>query len=101
MTLAAHISEDELLAAITDAATLYGWRWHHVRRSDRALQMGHPGFPDLTLAKNEVVLFWELKGNKGKLSPDQEDWLVELPNGTVVYPYMLDWAIEQLRLRGE
>lgn len=72
------MTEDELLTAITDAATWKGWRWFHVRRSDKALQMGHSGFPDLVLAKGGDVLFLELKSSSGKPSPDQMAWLSEL-----------------------
>ncbi len=71
-------TEDELLQAITEAATYLGWRWHHVRRSDKALQMGHPGFPDLVLARKGRVLFLELKSKSGTVAPDQEAWLREL-----------------------
>lgn len=45
--LARAMTEDELLAAVTDALTLFGYRWTHHRRSDRAQLMGQPGFPDV------------------------------------------------------
>lgn len=73
-TLTKAMTEDELLTAITEAATFLGWRWHHVRRSDKAQQMGHSGFPDLVLAKSGRVLFMELKSEAGKQRMDQSEW---------------------------
>ena len=52
------MTEDELLQAVTEAATHLGWHWHHVRRSDKALQQGHAGFPDLVLAKDKRCLLY-------------------------------------------
>lgn len=49
---------------------------------------GHPGFPDLVLARNGEVLFVELKSEKGKLSPEQRDWLAHT-NGRLWRP--ADW----------
>lgn len=86
--LARSMSEEQLLQAITDAATLYGWKWHHVRRSDKALQMGDAGFPDLVLARSGRVIFLELKRASGVVSPDQVAWLeaLEPEDGTVRNP---------------
>lgn len=97
------MTEDELLQAITDAASYLGWRWHHIRRSDQALQMGDGGFPDLVLARDGVVLFLELKTEAGRLSYDQERWVSAI-NGPidpaiarVVRPHNLDLIIRELR----
>jgi hypothetical protein len=99
------MSEEDLLLALTEAATLYGWRWHHIRRSDHALQMGHPGFPDLVLAKDGRVLFWELKAHHAHVDVEQwawlralgftEEWAVPL-HVTVIRPSDLDEAIGEL-----
>jgi hypothetical protein len=75
LTMARYMSEDELLQAITEAATLYGWRWFHIRRSDKALQMGHAGFPDLILSRGAIMLVLELKSATGKLEAEQARWL--------------------------
>lgn len=97
--LTSAMTEDELLTAITEAATYRGWRWHHVRRSDKAQQMGHSGFPDLVLARKGRVLFLELKREHGVVAPDQRAWLGELAPAIgredqvvalVVYPASLD-----------
>ena len=103
--LAKSMTEDQLLTAITEAATLYGWRWHHVRRSDKALQQGHPGFPDLVLARKGRVLFFELKSEKGQLTKAQAEWEDSLVFPTLypghaymlVRPSDLDWALGLLK----
>ena len=103
--MARHMTEDELLQAITDAATYLGWRWHHVRRSDKALQMGSPGFPDLVLARNGRVLFLELKGRRAKFRPGQLEWIGattlipadERVQAFVIRPDNLDFALGLLR----
>ena len=78
--MARAMTEDELLAGITEAATFLGWRWYHVRRSD-SISMGHMGFPDLVLARAGRVLFLELKTETGKASADQHAWLEALAGG--------------------
>ncbi len=73
------MTEDELLAGITDALTLAGWRWTHIRRSDRITQ-GFEGLPDIIAVHPEraIVLAWELKTDLGVISTDQWGWLVAL-----------------------
>jgi hypothetical protein len=99
-----YMTEDELLSAITEAATFLGWRWHHVRRSDLALQQGHSGYPDLTLARGGELVFLELKSMIGVLTADQEAWLEELSGGDlrsvlVVRPDRLDQILQMLGAR--
>jgi hypothetical protein len=69
------ITEDELLTAVTDALTLYGYRWTHPRRSDKALTMGHAGVPDIIAARHGVVWFIELKSARGRLDAEQFAWM--------------------------
>lgn len=97
--MARHMTEDELLLAITEAATLLGWRWHHFRRSDKGIQMGHTGFPDLVLAKGGRVLFLELKAQEGHVTSEQLRWLQALPDALVVRPWDLDAVIGHLEGR--
>ena len=100
--LARAMTEDELLQAITEAATLYGWRWTHTRRSDKAQIMGHAGVPDLLLVREGRVLFFELKSEKGITTPDQRTWLdrLSLAEGVVavvIRPGFLDAALAMLQ----
>lgn len=68
-------TEDDLHIALTGAATAYGWRWHHVRRSDRAITEGAPGFPDLVLVRREAILVIETKAETGRYEAGQREWL--------------------------
>lgn len=75
------MSEDELQDMVIKTATLYGWRVIHHRPAltkdgeYRTAMQGHPGFPDLALARDGRVLLVELKSAKGKPSDDQTLWL--------------------------
>jgi hypothetical protein len=102
------MTEDDLLTGIVDAALVFGWHVHHVRRSDKARQMGQAGFPDLVLAKDGRIIFAELKAAKGQLDTDQFGWLLALrgqnterlpgqPLVVVWRPADYDDAIELLR----
>ncbi len=59
--IGADMTEDELLAGITEALTFGGWRWTHILRSD-GVTMGMAGLPDIIAvhAGREIVLAWEL-----------------------------------------
>jgi hypothetical protein len=69
------MTEEQLHEAITGAATAYGWRWHHIRRSDAAVSQGHPGFPDLVLLRRDAILVIETKAEGGRYQPGQREWL--------------------------
>lgn len=51
-----------------------GWIVYHTRYSIGADR----GFPDLVLLRPPRLMFVELKSNKGKLRPEQEEWLDNL-----------------------
>lgn len=73
------MTESQLTDLVVDAARLYHWRVTHFRpaRTVRGWStplQGDPGFPDLCLARNGVVIFAELKVGRGKLRPEQEKW---------------------------
>lgn len=99
------MTEDELLAGITDALTIAGWTWTHIIRSDRVTQ-GHAGLPDI-LAGHEsrpFVLAWELKKIGGTLTHDQVRWLIALRGASgvdvrVIYPPDYDRALDVI-IRG-
>jgi len=111
--LARTMSEEELLTAITEAATYRGWRWVHFRPAQtakgwRTPTQGHSGFPDLCLVRKGDLLFWELKAARGSLSPDQVAWLDEInanrgglcapdQRAQPIFPADLDWALGRLK----
>jgi hypothetical protein len=74
------MTEDELLTGITDALTLAGWRWFHVRRSDQAIVQGHQGWPDVFAVHvpRHLALALECKTAEGRLTGDQAIWLHDL-----------------------
>ena len=66
-----YATEAQLQDALRVAALRCGWFAYHTfdsRRSD-------PGFPDLVLVKNGVLLFFELKQQKGRVSVHQQAWI--------------------------
>lgn len=80
------MSEAELQRAVIECARALGWRVAHFRPAQtRAGRWVTPvsadgaGFPDLVLARNGVVLFVELKTEKGRMSDEQAKWRLALP----------------------
>lgn len=77
-------TEAELQAAVIDLARLYGWRVAHFRASrtkrgwSTAVAADGKGYPDLTLVRPPELLFVELKGEQGRVSPEQLVWLEQL-----------------------
>lgn len=92
------MSEDQLLSAIVEAALFLQWRVHHDRRSDKALQQGSPGFPDLVVSRNGRTLFWECKSAVGRLTEDQWGWASAIGETQyrLVRPDGLDAALAEL-----
>jgi hypothetical protein len=77
-------SEAEFTSAVIDLARLLGWRVTHFRPAQvrpgkwvTPLQ-GDPGFPDLVLARDGVVILAELKSDKGRLGPGQPEWAEQI-----------------------
>lgn len=78
-------------------AEIMGWRWYHVPDSRRSTA----GFPDLVLIRRPLVLWVELKSERGRLKPDQKVWLDDLRAcGQVVYVWRpSDWPMVEKVLR--
>lgn len=95
------MTEEELLAGVTEALTLGGWRWSHPRRSDLALTMGDPGLPDIIAVHptRRLVLAWELKGSGGRPTGDQVAWISAMAapdvrvDSRILYPLDYDRAL--------
>jgi hypothetical protein len=69
--LAGELTEEQWQQRVTTFATLNGWRSYHTydsRRSD-------PGFPNLVMIRDGVLIVAELKTDKGKVTKAQMEWL--------------------------
>lgn len=77
-------TEAEWQRTVIECAQLHGWRVAHFRpaRTDRGwrtpVQADGAGFPDLVLARYGELIFAELKSERGKVRPEQADWLDHL-----------------------
>lgn len=68
---------------VIQLARLGGWRFFHAPSNRPGRRTGRPqsmdpecvGFPDLVLVRGSETLFRELKTDKGRLGPGQQDWL--------------------------
>ena len=84
-----YVTEAEFQAAVIDLARLCGWKVAHFHDSRR--QVGQKmvgdadakGWPDLVLARRYRLLFRELKTNKGKVTLEQDQWIMALEQGGV------------------
>ena len=88
------VTEAELQEAVVGVARTLGWRVAHVRpaRTEKgwrtAWSYDGKGFVDLTLVREWRLLFVELKGERGKVAPEQQGWLDaldETPNEVHVW----------------
>ncbi len=89
----APITEKMFLQQVIDLAHLTGWLVYHTFDSRRS----GAGFPDLILIRGKQLLAAELKSEKGRLSPAQQQWLDALSKAGVEVavwrPSDLDTAI--------
>lgn len=100
------MTEKELQSAIVDVLDAYGWRFAHFRPAQAqsgnwmTAMQGHIGYPDITAVKGVKILFIELKSEKGKVRPEQDDWLTDLADAYLgvhlVRPSNLDYFIDHL-----
>jgi hypothetical protein len=77
------LSEAQFQTTVIDYALLRGWRVHHslpakTGKGWRTPLQGHPGLPDLVLARAGVVILAELKRHRATPSPDQRLWLAAI-----------------------
>jgi hypothetical protein len=105
------MTERELQRCVLQLARLLGWRVAHFRpaRTKRGwrtpVEADGAGWLDLVLCRGERLLFRELKGDGGRLSPAQLAWLIALQqsgaNADVWAP--LDWRSGRIEavLKGE
>ena len=96
MTLA--ITEEQFQSQVIELARYSGWKCAHFRgvRIQRKngtvyyqtpVQADGAGFPDLVLLRPPRIIYAELKSDKGRASPEQDEWLRALAecSGNEVY----------------
>jgi hypothetical protein len=64
------VTEAEFQKKVTDLCDWLRLKWHHETDSRRS----KAGFPDLVIV-GEVVLFVELKTERGKVTFEQNEWI--------------------------
>lgn len=79
------MTEDQFLHVVLRLAKLNGWLVFHplpaMNKKGRWATFQNEegkGYPDLTLARDGVVIFRELKSNTGTLSAEQKAWGAQL-----------------------
>ena len=78
------ISERDFQSQVIDLARSCNWRLAHFRPGKSAggrwaTQMsGDIGYPDLTLVRDDRLVFAELKTSNGQATPEQVEWLQAL-----------------------
>ena len=65
------MTERDLSRQVAELAALFGWKRYHSWLSKHS----PAGYPDLTLCRGHRLVFSELKGEKGRLTPAQLEWL--------------------------
>lgn len=100
--------EKDFAHQVEHLLNLFRWRWTHfepaVRQSGTwatALR-GQKGLPDYIAVRRGELLFAEIKGDRGRLTPDQAEWIDDLRKVDTVraelwYPHQLDDIKEILR----
>lgn len=74
------MTEDELLTGLVGALEICGWAYVHLGSDQRGVYRGAPGWPDLFAIhpNGQRGLAWELKGDGGRVTPDQAGWIALL-----------------------
>ena len=93
---AADICEADFQQLVIDCAKLFGWRYYFTHDSRKS----PAGFPDLTLIRKGVLIFAELKTEKGQVSIAQAEWLNDLDACAMVRVWRpSDWPEIEATLR--
>lgn len=104
-------TEEDFQKMVEDTAHLLGWKTFSLIQSaaisaktGKIISMvTKRGWPDLVLVKGNKIIFWELKADKGKLSPEQREWLTALEAVKTVHQVGCvrprDWKLIEETLR--
>jgi hypothetical protein len=93
--------ESEFQRQVIELAQLYRWRVAHFRPARTAkgwrtaVSADGAGFPDLVLVRDGVLIFAELKTDKGQVSDAQQAWLDSLSGTPGIHVSVWrprDWA---------
>lgn len=92
-------AERDLQDALRTAALRNGWLVYHTHDSRRS----DAGFPDCVMIKDGRMLVFELKAQKGRVSPQQRQWIaafegVPMVLAAVVRPepkHAGEWSFDQ------
>ncbi len=104
------MNERDYSSQIEDLLRLGGWRYCHFRPARtlygwRTALSGHPGLTDYICvrASTRQVLYIEIKGDSGRLTQDEKDWIADLraAGETVFVWYPRDFEVAQDVLLGE
>ena len=91
------VTEKQFQGQIQELAKMFGWLYYHTWRSIHS----PAGFPDCVMVRKGRVIFAELKSEKGKVSPIQQEWLDALEESPIeVYlwkPDQFEEIVEILR----
>ncbi len=68
------LTEKEFLRQVSELARLYRWRVYHPWLSIHSER----GWPDVALVRPPRLVLAELKTDKGKTTPHQDEWLALL-----------------------
>jgi hypothetical protein len=75
------VTENELKTVVLDMAYKRGWYVYHATQGRRRGSQGK-GYPDLTLARDGIVLWFELKQENGSMREKQRAWAKQLPEAS-------------------
>jgi hypothetical protein len=84
------LTEKQWSQQVVDYAKLRGWLCYRTWTSIHS----PAGYPDLTMVRDGVLVFAELKTEKGKVTPSQQEWLDALTRHPMVSVYLWrpsDW----------
>ena len=104
------VTEAQLQDTVTGLMDIYKWTWVHHRPARRkngdyvnaVSGSGAKGWPDLFAVRGSDAIAWELKTQRGKVSPEQTQWIGQLDlvpgvNARVIRPSDLDWCEMHLK----
>ncbi len=88
------ITERELAATVDAMAIAFGWKLYGVLEQAVYARRLSKGFPDRVFLRGQRLLAVEYKRQRGRLTPEQADWLDALRQVPSVEVY--EWRPSQL-----